>query len=178
MKIRYVGDILKYDLSPLTVSLMKGMLTPILQETVNFVNSLVMAKERGITVVESRTAEIQDFASLICVEVETDKVTSSIYGTLFTKVDPRIVKINDFYVDFVPEGNMLMVFNKDVPGIIGEIGTIFGDNSINIASVSFGRDVKGGNAVSVWNVDSDVQKKVLDDIKSAKNIQEVKLAKL
>jgi D-3-phosphoglycerate dehydrogenase len=157
---------------------MKGMLTPILQETVNFVNALVIAKERGISVVESKTAEIQDFASLIIVEVETDKAKSLVAGTLFTKTDPKIVKINEFWVDSVPEGNMLFVFNKDVPGIIGEIGTIFGKNNINIASVSFGRDVKGGNAVSVWNVDSDVPKKVLDDIKSAKNIQGVKLAKL
>lgn len=178
VKIRYIGDILKYDLSPFTVSVMKGMLTPILQETVNFVNSLVIAKERGITVVESKTAQIQDFASLIIVEVETDKAKSMVAGTLFTKTDPKIVKVNEFWVDCAPEGNMLFVFNKDVPGIIGDIGTIFGKNNINIASVSFGRDIKGGKAVSVWNVDSDVPKKVLDDIKGAKNIQEVKLAKL
>jgi D-3-phosphoglycerate dehydrogenase len=178
VKIRYVGDILKYDLSPFTATIMKGMLTPILKETVNFVNSLVIAKERGITVIDSKTTEIQDFASLIWVEVETDKVVSSICGTLFTKVDPRIVKINEFYVDFVPEGNMLMVFNKDIPGIIGHIGTIFGKNKINVASVSFGREAKGGRAISVWNVDSDVSKKVLDEIKSSKSVYELKLVKL
>ena len=178
VKIKYVGDILKYDLSPFTVSIMKGILTPILQETVNFVNSLVIAKDRGIEVVESKTAQIQDFASLIIVEAETDKAKSSVAGTLFTKGDPRIVKINEFWVDCAPEGNMLTVFNKDVPGIIGAIGTIFGKNDINIASVSFGRDVKGGNAVSVWNIDSDAPKKVLDEIRRAKNIQEVKLVKL
>jgi len=178
VKVRYVGDILKYDLSSFTVSLMKGMLTPILQETVNFVNSMVIAKERGITVTEAKTAQIQDFASLIIAEVETDKTKSSVAGTLFTKAAPRIVKINEFWVDCVPEGNMLVVFNKDVPGIIGEIGTVFGRNNINIASVSFGRDIKGGNAISVWNVDSDVPKKVHDEIRKTKNIQEVKLVKV
>ena len=178
VKIKYVGDVLKYDLSPFTVSLMKGMLTPMLQETVNFVNSMVIAKERGITVVESKTAEIQDFANMIIAEVETDKSKSLVAGTLFTKTDPRIVKINEFWVDCIPQGNMLLVFNKDLPGIIGDIGTIFGKNGINIASVSFGRDVKGGNAVSVWNVDSDVSKNILDDIKDARNVQEVKLVKL
>lgn len=178
VKIRYVGDIVKYDLSSFTVSLIKGMLTPILQETVNFVNSLVIAKERGITVVESKTAEIQDFASLIIVEAETDKAKSLVAGTLFTKVDPRIVKINEFWVDCTPMGNMLAVFNRDLPGIIGAIGTIFGKNNINIASVSFGRDVKGGNAVSVWNIDGNVPKNVLDEIKKAKNIQDVRLIKL
>ncbi|MDP3804841.1 MAG: phosphoglycerate dehydrogenase [Candidatus Omnitrophota bacterium] len=178
VKIRYVGDLLRYDLAPFTVSIIKGMLTPILQETVNYVNSLVIAKERGISIIESKTAEIQDFANLIIVEVETDKSKGVICGTLFTKIDPRIVKINEFYVDCVPEGNMLVVFNKDVPGIIGQLGTIFGKNSINVASVSFGREEKGGRAVSVWNVDSDVPKKVLDELKSAKDVEGVKLVKL
>jgi len=178
VKIRYVGELLKYDLSPFTVSLMKGMLTPILQETVNFVNSLVIAKERGINIVETKTAEVHDFTSLICVEVETDKTNNSIMGTLFTKVDPRIVKINEFYVDCVPQGYMLVIFNKDVPGIIGQIGTILGENKINIAGMSFGREDKGGRAITVLNIDSEAPKKVLDEIRKAKNIQEVKLVKL
>jgi len=178
VKIQYVGDILKYDLSPFTVSLIKGMLTPILQETVNFVNSLVIAKERGINILETKTAEVRDFTSLIEVEVETDKSKNTVTGTLFTKVDPRIVKINEFYVDCVPQGNMLVIFNKDVPGIIGQIGMILGDNKINIAGMSFGRETKGRHAITVLNVDSDVSKKLLDEIKKAKNVQEVKYVKL
>jgi len=178
VKIRYVGDLIKYDLSPFTVSIMKGMLTPILQETVNFVNALVIAKERGISIIESKTAEVQDFASLIWVEVETDKAKSSIAGTLFTKVDPRIVKINEFYVDCVPEGNMLVVLNKDVPGIIGQIGTMLGNARINIAGMSFGREAKGGKAITVLNVDCEVPQKVLEEIRKSKNIQEARLVRL
>lgn len=178
VKIRYVGDLLKYDLSPFTVAIMKGMLTPILQETVNFVNALVIAKERGISIIETRTAETQDFSSLIWVEVETDKMKNSLMGTLFTKIDARIVRINEFYVDCVPEGYMLVISNKDVPGIIGQIGTILGKSSINIAGMSFGRDKKGGRAVSILNIDSDVPKKVLDEMRNSKNINEVKLVKL
>ncbi|MBP7055927.1 MAG: phosphoglycerate dehydrogenase [Candidatus Omnitrophica bacterium] len=178
VKVRYVGDILKYDLTPFTVSLMKGMLTPILQESVNFVNALVIAKERGINIVETKTAEVQDFASLICVEVETEKSENLVMGTLFTKVDPRIVKINEFYVDCVPEGYMLVIFNNDVPGIIGQIGTILGKAHINIAGMSFGREAKGGNAITVLNVDCEVAPDVLDEIRRSKNIQEVRLVRL
>jgi D-3-phosphoglycerate dehydrogenase len=178
VKVRYVGDLLKYDLSALTVALMKGMLAPILQETVNYVNALVIAKERGIKVVETKTAEIEDFANLIWVEVETDKGKNSIMGTLFTKVDPRIVKINDFYVDAVPEGVMLIVFNKDVPGIIGQIGSILGECGINIAGMTFGREKKGGAAITVLNVDSDVPKDVLGKIKKSKNIDDVRVVHL
>ncbi|MBN2453781.1 MAG: phosphoglycerate dehydrogenase [Candidatus Omnitrophica bacterium] len=178
VKIRYVGDILKYDLSPFTLSIIKGMLTPILQETVNFVNSMVIAKERGITIVETKTADVQDFANLIIVEVETDKMKSSITGTLFTKVDPRIVKIDESYVDAVPEGYMLVASNKDVPGIIGQIGTILGKAGVNIAGMSFGRESKGGKAVSILNIDSSVSKDVLDQIRKAPNIYGIKLIKV
>ncbi len=178
VKIRYVGDLLKYDLSPFTVSIMKGILTPILQDTINYVNALVISKERGINVVETKTAEVQDFANLISVEIETDKMKNSIIGTLFTKAAPRLVKLNEFYVDSVPEGRMLFIQNNDVPGIIGQIGTILGKNGVNIAGMSFGRDEKGGRAVSILNVDSDVPKPVLEEIRKAKNIKEVKLVKV
>ncbi len=178
VKIRYVGDLLRYDLSPFTISIMKGMLTPILQETVNFVNAMVIAKERGINIIEMKTAEMEDFSSLIWVEVETDRSKLSIMGTLFTKVDPRIVKINDSYVDSVPEGHMLVIKNKDVPGIIGQIGTILGRNNINIAAMSFGREAKGGLAFSVVNIDQAAPKDVLDELRRAKNIYEVKAIKV
>jgi D-3-phosphoglycerate dehydrogenase len=99
-------------------------------------------------------------------------------GTLFTKMHPRIVKINDSYIDVVPEGDMLVIKNKDVPGIIGQIGTILGKNSINIAAMSFGREEKGGLAFSVVNIDQEAQKDVLDEIRKAKNIHDVKAIKL
>lgn len=178
VKVKYMGDILRYDLTPLTLSIVKGLLTPILQETVNFVNAQVIAKERGINIVEMKTAEVQDYTSSVSVEIETDKGTNTIEGTLFTKVDPRIVRINEFYVDAVPEGNMLVIFNKDVPGIIGQIGTLLGKNKINIAGMSFGRVEKAGKAITVLNVDGEVTKSVLDEIKKADNVQEAKLVKL
>lgn len=178
VKIRYVGEIVKYDLTSFTLAIMKGMLTPILQETVNFVNSMVIARERGIKVIEAKTAEVQDFASLIIVEVETDRMKKSIIGTLLTKVHPRIVKIDDSYVDSAPEGYMLVTSNKDVPGIIGQIGTILGRNGVNIAAMSFGRESKGGTAVSVLNVDSKVPESVLEEIRKSPNIYGAKLVKV
>lgn len=178
VKIRYVGDVIKFDMQPFTLSIIKGMLTPILQDTVNFVNSMFIAKERGIRVIETKVDQIQDFANLIIVEVETDKMKSSIAGTLFTKVDPRIVRIDESYVDAVPEGYMLFMQNKDVPGIIGQIGTILGRNNVNIAGMSFGRESKGGKAISVLNIDSDVPKNVLEEIRKSPNIFGVKLVKL
>ncbi|MBU1062186.1 MAG: phosphoglycerate dehydrogenase [Candidatus Omnitrophica bacterium] len=176
--IKYSGDIAKYTVSPLTVAIVKGTLTPVLQETVNYVNSLIVAKERGIEVKESKTSELEEYANLITVEVKTDKGTTSVTGTLFTKKDARIVKIDQFHVDAIPQGYMLIAHNIDVPGIIGKIGTICGNNNINIATMTFGREKPGGKTLSVLNVDSPVPEKVLSEIRKIKNILDAKLIKL
>jgi D-3-phosphoglycerate dehydrogenase len=174
VKIRYVGDIVRYSLNHMTRSIMKGMLEPVLEESVNYVNALVIAKDRGISVGEEKTEEIQDFANLIEVEVTSGKTKNCIMGTLFTKIDPRIVKINNFYVDAVPEGHILLIHNLDKPGIVGQIGSILGRNKINIAGMTFGRAKPGGDAITLLSIDSPVSKKVIKQIKKAKYIKGVK----
>ena len=141
-------------------------------------NALVIARERGIRINEEKTEEIEDFANLISVEVKTNKVKNFIMGTLFTKIDPRLVKINQFYVDAIPEGNMLMVYNQDKPGIVGHIGGILAKHNINVAGMTFGRAERGGLAMTVINVDNEITKDILDKIKKGKHIKEVKYIKL
>jgi len=174
VKIKYVGDIIKYNLNHMTRSIVKGLLEPVLEENVNYVNALVIAGERGIKITEEKTKEIEDFANLISIEVESDKMKNLIAGTLFTKIDPRIVKINKFYIDAVPEGHMLVIYNQDKAGIVGQIGTILGESGINIAGMNFGRAKAGGEAITVLNVDSEVPQNVLSKIKKARYIKEVK----
>jgi D-3-phosphoglycerate dehydrogenase len=178
VNIKYSGDIAKYTLAPVTMGLVKGLLTPILEEDVNYVNAQVIAKSRGIKIVESKQQEAEDFSSLISIEVVTNKSKSEVAGTMFTKQDPRIVKVNDFYVDAVPAGYMILTKHKDVAGMIGQIGTILGKNKINIAAMAVGRKKKGGEAITVINIDAAVKDKALRGIKSAKNIKDVKLIKL
>ena len=178
INIKYSGEIAKYAISPMTVAVVKGALTPMLQETVNYVNSLIVAKERGIKVKESKTTELEEYTNLITVEIRNDKDSTFVIGTLFTKKDARIVKINQFHVDAIPEGYMLVAHNTDVPGIIGKIGTLLGNNNINIAAMTFGREKLGGKTLSVLNIDSPVPEKVLSEIRKAKNILDVKLIKL
>jgi len=178
ISIRYVGELANVESSPITVAFIKGVLAPILQETVNYVNALSIAKDRGIKVLETKVSEIEDFANLIVVEIKTDKDKRAIMGTLFTKVDPRIVKIDAYYVDAIPHGHMLYISNKDVPGIVGQIGTILGENNINIAEMTFGREKKTGTAVTLLNVDSPVSKDVLSQIRKAKNVFDAKIIKI
>ncbi|MBI2447601.1 MAG: phosphoglycerate dehydrogenase [Candidatus Omnitrophica bacterium] len=178
VKVNYGGEVTNHELAPITIALIKGLLTPVLGETVNYVNASFIAKERGIEVRETRTTDVEDFTNLISVEVRTDKMSNSISGTLFTKNTPRIVRIDNFYVHAVPEGYMIITFNLDKPGIIGGIGTILGKNNINIAGMTFGREESTGQAITVLNVDSPVSQDVLDQVKGLPNISDAKLIKL
>lgn len=176
--IRYAGEVTSYELAPITVAVIKGILTPFLQETVNYVNASLIAAERGIKVIETKSSELKEFANFISVEIQTDKMKKSVVGTLFTRVDPRIVRVDNFHVDASPYGYMLFIANLDKPGVVGHTGTVLGKNGINIAGMTFGRDKVGGEAVSIINVDSFVPDPVIKEIKKSKNILEVKLVKL
>jgi len=178
VKITYVGEIVNQNLNALTLSIIKGLLSPILEEKVNNVNAMVIARERGITISERKTEEVKDFAHLIHVAVETNKMTNTLTGTLLMKNSPRIIRVNNFYVEAIPKGHMLVIDNEDAPGIVGHIGTILGNEKINIAGMTFGRDKKGGNAITLLNVDSEVPKNLLEKMKKAKNIRDVKYVKL
>ncbi len=178
VKISYSGEVLEYDVAPLTVALIKGLLTPLLQESVNFVNAPFIAQERGMKVIESKSSITEDFTNLISVEVETDKGKNVVSGTIFGKNDPRVVRINHYHVDAVPSGYMLICVNEDKPGIIGQIGIILGNNKVNIASMTLGRKKAGEEAITVLNVDNFVSGEVLEEIKKAGYIRDVKLVKL
>jgi D-3-phosphoglycerate dehydrogenase len=178
VRIRYVGELTRLDLAPLTISFIKGLLTPALQDSVNYVNAAMIAKERGIKVIESKATEAEDFANLIDTTVESDKGTVKIHGTLFTATDPRIVQINDFHMDAIPAGQMLLVRNQDSPGMIGQIGTALGTKGINISWMTFGRKSQGGEALVAVNVDQPVTDDVISHIKKLPKVLDVKLVKL
>ncbi|MFA5355781.1 MAG: phosphoglycerate dehydrogenase [Candidatus Omnitrophota bacterium] len=178
LNISYSGEIIQYDLTPLTMSLVKGMLSPILKETVNFVNAVSLAKERGIKIKEAKTSKEDEFVNLIQLEIKTDKETKVISGTLSANKQPRIVKIDGYYVEICPEGEMVMIQNKDKPGIIGNLGTILGKHGINIAAMTFGREKAGGNAITILSVDSAVSSELADNIKKTENILAVKVIRL
>ena len=174
LDISYSGQIAQYDLSTLTMALAKGILSPILKETVNFINATSLAKERGIKIKESKSSKEEEFVNLIQLEVRTDKETKRIYGTLSPNKQPRIVKIDDYYVEISPRGDLIFIQNWDRAGIIGNLGTILGKHNINIAAMTFGREKPGGKAITVLNVDSQVPAQVLEKIKNTDNILGVK----
>ncbi|MDP3732006.1 MAG: phosphoglycerate dehydrogenase [Candidatus Omnitrophota bacterium] len=178
LNISYSGEIIQYDLSPLTMSLVKGILSPILKETVNFINAAAIAKARGIRIKEAKTSKEEEFVNLIQLELKTDKEARRVSGTLSANKQPRIVKIDDYYVEVSPSGEMIMIQNWDRPGIIGNLGTLLGKHNINIAAMTFGREKPGGRAITILNVDSVLSLEVLDKIKKTENILAVKVIRL
>lgn len=178
VNISYSGDITNYDTRPITIAFVKGLLEPVVGEMVNYVNASIIANERGIKVTEAKTLKSEEFSTLMSVTVKTADKKSKIWGTLSADHKPRIVKVNEFYVDIEPKGYMLFASNKDVPGVVGQLGTILGKNKINIAAMTFGREKQGGKALSVCNVDSPIPQKVLDQISKADNINRAQLIKL
>lgn len=178
VKIRYVGDLTKYDLAALTIAFLKGLLTPSLQETVNYVNAALLAKERGIKVIESKSTQSEDFANLISTEIKTDQRISTVEGSCVTRRDPRIVRIQDFTVEAIPQGHMVMIRTQDTPGFIGKVGTILGAHKINIARMTFGRTKAGGEALNVFNVDQPVPAAVVQELKAVPRVTDVRVIKL
>ena len=178
VQIEYRGDVTQYNVAPLTLAVLKGLLTPVMESAVNYVNAQLVAKERGIKVVESKSEWAGDFASSIIVKAKNGKQDLEIEGAMFGAKHPRIVRVNSFYLEAVPEGYILILQNNDVPGVVGAVGTILGNNGINIAGMELGRSQKGGNAISFTHVDEMVNKKALDELRALPQIVSAALVKL
>ena len=178
IKLTYSGIVNNYKIAPLTLSCVNGLLKPILGETINYINALDLATERGIKVEEIKSNKEEEYVNCIKIEIKTDKEPFEIWGTLSGNSRPRIVKINKVYVEAAPEGYMLFINNNDKPGLVGAIGTILAKNKINIAGISLGRESQAGMAVSVVNVDSEVSEKTIGEIKTTKDVIFVKLLKV
>jgi len=170
VKIEYSGTVTEYDLAPMTTAILKGLLTPILKDDVNFVNAPHIAAERGIKVTESRSSTSPDFASLIKLTVKTLEGENIISGTIFGKNLPRILRINNFYLEAIPEGHNLFIYNMDRPGVIGQIATTLGKNNININRMQVGEEKENKKNVILLTTSDTVNEKILEDLRGQDNV--------
>ena len=163
----YLGRIAEHDTRVLTLAMLKGILGRSVNEPVMFVNAPMLARDRGVAVSEMRSTVSQDYVSLISVRAETDEGPVRVDGTIVAKDSMRVIRIDDFDVEVGPAMRMVFFRYVDRPGIIGRVGTIFGDASINIATMDVGRRAQGGEALMVLTVDSEVPQTVLDEVARA-----------
>jgi D-3-phosphoglycerate dehydrogenase len=177
IRLSFQGDIAALDCAPLTAAMVQGVLAP-MHDNVNMINALPLAKTRGVRVIESRSTEPTDFASLIEVTLITDQRKSKVAGTLFSQKDPRLVEIDGFRLEAVLDGWLLIYSNLDVPGVIGRIGTMLGTHGVNIAGMQLGRQERGGRAVAVVNVDTVIPDPVLAEIRRLPDIVYAKVVRM
>lgn len=176
--VEYYGEVARLSVAPLTIAVLKGLFSPILEDVVNFVNAPIIAKERGVQVKEVKGGDAGDFATLIRLRVEANTQTHNLAGTLYHKKEPRIVEINAYPVEVVPEGHMAFIYNVDRPGVIGIVGRVLGEHEINIARMQCSRAQRGGNALLILGLDATLPQHVLEEIKLEKDILSTRLADL
>ena len=156
--IEYAGATLEHPTGPITMAVLKGLLTPMVGSIVNYVNAPHLARERGLHVVETKDSESEGYANLIRLTLTGTDGESSVSGALFG-TSGRIIRIDDMCVEAIPEGHILVLYNDDRPGVVGHIGQLLGEAGINIAQMNLSR---GSNrALSLINVDSQIPEKVL-----------------
>lgn len=159
---------------PLSIAILRGILAPVVgEDDVNWVNAARLAAERGIAVTRSRRASGAEYANLVGCRLRTDAGEHGVAGTLF-HTRPRAVEIDGYHLDAPPEGDVLLVWNRDVPGVIGRVGTILGNAGVNIAEWRLGRSAPGETALAVVNLDSSAPADVLQSLRAIEGVREVR----
>lgn len=177
--LRYRGEVAAKETSLLTAAFAAGLLEEACED-VNIVNAEVLLKERGIELKSERTTDVGAFSSSISAQVSVDGRTYSAAGTLFGNAMPRLIRLGEHRLETYLDGTLLVFEHRDVPGIIGAIGTIFGRHNVNIAQMSVGRatDKPGGEAVGALNLDSEPPAEALDEVRAHPAIKTVTIIKL
>lgn len=178
IRVKFSGSIVDYDLLPLTNALLKGFLGKMVSEMVNLVNAPLLARERGIEVIESKSSRSVDFANLITMEVITSKGETSLEGTVLGREDKRLVNLKGYKVDVPLEGYLLITFHQDKPGLIGRIGLLLGEHRVNIARLSLDRNKIGGKAAAIFNIDSPPPEVALQKMVEIEGLNQVKVVKV
>ena len=184
VKIQYSGKLAQMNTNLVRNSILKGLLNPVLAEKTNIVNAVAIAEERGIRIEETRSQRTQ-FADTILVTLQTGEQESSVEGMVLHGSHPRLLALNGINVESPLEGHLVVTQNQDVPGVIGQIGTILGKNNINIADFSLGREHAGseknnkpGKALAVVHIDEEVSAPALKQLAEIAAVTSVRAVNL
>ncbi|MFN7929853.1 MAG: ACT domain-containing protein [Blastocatellia bacterium] len=171
IEIKYNGEVSDLDVRPITSAILASLMANT-SDRVNQVNAAMIAEEHGLKIKESLERTAQE--SLIEVVVRGDGGESQVTGALFGTEDARIINLNSYRLEAVPEGHLLVVSNDDVPGMIGRVGTFLGDQGVNIAQLYLSRNQKGGVALSIYQLDHELDATTLESLTAVEHIRSVK----
>ena len=176
IEVEYSGEAADLNVAPMTVAVLKGLLESATDQ-VNMVNAPVLARQRGIKVVESKSSHISDFASSIATRVK-GSLDRLVVGAVFHGGQPRIVRIDDFMLEAIPEGPTLLLHNHDRPGVVGKVGSVLGEAGVNIARMQLALARDRGEACMLVNVDTPPPDAVLEELRSLENMISAQLVDL
>lgn len=177
-KLTYRGDIASKETKLITSAFAAGLLEHAMDDQANIVNADVLLKERGIELVEQSRTDMGAFSSVITAELSTEDRTYRAAATIFGQGMARLVQLDDFRLEAYMDGVMLTFTHKDVPGIIGKVGTVFGQHGVNIAQMTVGRAAPGGEAIGILNLDGRPNAEALKEVASHPAITSVKVIEL
>ena len=172
LTVRLQGELATNQSQPIVVAALKGLLSHALQERVNYVNASLEAKERGIRVIETRDASIKDYSGSLHLSAKGSLGEHSVTGSLLGDSEIRITNVDEFPVNVPPNRYMLFTLHRDMPGIIGKIGSLLGSFNVNIASMQVGRKIVRGDAVMVLSIDDPLPDGILDEILKVPGIRD------
>lgn len=176
--IKYSGGIVNYDLTPVKVSIISGLLEQVTEEKINLVNANFFAAQRGLRISEEKELICPNYPNLLTVNVNTNSGTTTISGTVRDS-ESHIVQINDFWMDIVPtEGYLLLCDHLDTPGRVGAIGTILGKADINISTMQSSRQKPRGKALMILALDEPPSEELQKEIMALPDVYTAKMIKI
>ena len=170
ISIQIAGDASDLPAEAVSAAVLMGFLEPLLSQKVNLVNAQGVAREHGYRVVESRTQGEGPYTSLLTVKVSTGNGVRRIAGTVFGKDKPKIVRIDDYYLEMATRGNLLLYQNDDKPGRLAAVTAVLARNGVNIADAALGRDRDSGRALSALALDVELDPAVVDEVRAAEGV--------
>ena len=172
LKITLQGELAQNDTKPIVIAALKGLLSNALQERVNYVNASIEAKERGIRVIETKDTTAEDYTGSLYLSAKGSLGEHSVTGVLLGGSEVRIIDMDNFPINVPPTKYMLFTLHRDMPGIIGKIGSLLGSFNVNIASMQVGRKIVRGDAVMVLSIDDPLPEGIITEIKKEPGIRD------
>jgi len=178
IEVQYRGSIAELAVEPVTLNFVIGLLQKHFDMPLNMVNTPVLAKERGISIDETKNAEIKDVASSFSAKVVTNKGSRTVTGSVFGGTLLRIIEIDGFNIEVTPQGSVLVIFNDDKPGVIGAVGTVCGKHNINICTMGVGQKPAEQKAMLAVSLDKEPDEKAIEELGNLEFVNEIYVCKL
>ena len=178
VQVEFRGAIAEKPVESVGTSFAIGLLQPHFDSLVNMVNVGLLAKERGISIDQTKNPDVRDVESSFTAKVETDKLTRTITGTIFGGSLMRIISIDGFAIEVTPERTMVIIFNDDKPGVIGSVGTILGNHGVNIDTMGVGHKLKDGKAILAVSLDKTPSEQAAEELASLDFVNEMYVCRL